>query len=113
MHPSQIFKMHRENGYAIDISISSLETKNLMLKKRIKELEETLIPLPLFSTPLAMVGSIALAPKLKGSASLITSTRGYVEKNINRRIELIIESWEMSKNMVSFGTRAHDFHEYV
>jgi hypothetical protein len=53
------------------------------------------------------------ATKLKGSASLLTSTRGYVEKNINIRMELITEAWEMSKNMVSFGTRVHDFHEYL
>ena len=36
-----------------------------------------------------------------------------MEKNINKRMELITEDWEMSKNMVSFGTRAHDFHEYL
>jgi hypothetical protein len=51
--------------------------------------------------------------KLKGSTSLLTSARGYVEKNIKRRMELITESWEMSKSMVSFGTRAHAFHEYL
>jgi len=28
-------------------------------------------------------------------------------------MELITEAWEMSKNMVSFGTRAHSFHEYL
>jgi hypothetical protein len=36
-----------------------------------------------------------------------------VEKNIKRRMELIIEAWEMSKSMVYFGTRAHAFHEYM
>jgi hypothetical protein len=36
-----------------------------------------------------------------------------VEKNIKRRMELIIEVWEMSKSMVDFGTRAHAFHEYM
>jgi hypothetical protein len=42
-----------------------------------------------------------------------TLARGYVENNINKRMELIIEAWDMSKNMVCFGTRAHDFHEYL
>ena len=28
-------------------------------------------------------------------------------------MELITESWEMSNNMVSFGTRVHAFHEYL
>jgi hypothetical protein len=36
-----------------------------------------------------------------------------VENNIKRRMELIIEAWEMSKSMVYFGTRAHAFHEYM
>jgi hypothetical protein len=36
-----------------------------------------------------------------------------VEKNIKRRMELITEAWEMSKSMVSFGTREHNFHEYL
>ena len=71
------------------------------------------MPLLLFATPLAMVGSTILAPKLKGSTSLLTLARKYVEKNINKIMKLIKSSWEMSKNMVSFGTRAHDFHEYL
>jgi hypothetical protein len=36
-----------------------------------------------------------------------------VENNIKRRMELIIESWELSKSMVSFGTRVHAFHGYL
>jgi len=71
------------------------------------------MPLPLFATPLAMIGPTAPATKLKGLASLLTSSRGYAEKNIKRRMGLITEAWEMSKSMVSFGTRAHAFHEYL
>jgi hypothetical protein len=36
-----------------------------------------------------------------------------MEKNIKRRMKLIIEAWEMSKSMVCFGTRAHAFHEHM
>jgi hypothetical protein len=89
MRPSHISKMHRATGYALENSICGLETENLMLNTRIKELEATLMPLPLFATPLAMVGSTALVPKLKGSVSLLTSALGYVENNINRIMELI------------------------
>ena len=71
------------------------------------------MPLPLLATPLEMIGPTAPVEKLKGSSSLLTLAQGYVEKNIKRRMELITESWEMSKNMVSFGTRAHAFHEYL
>jgi hypothetical protein len=113
MHPSQISQIHRATGDALENSISCLETKNVMLKEQIKELEETLMPLPLFSTPLEMVVPTTPTEKLKGSTSLLTLTRGYVEKNIRKRRELITKAWEMSKNMVSFGTREHAFHEYL
>jgi hypothetical protein len=36
-----------------------------------------------------------------------------VEYNIKKRMELITKSWEMSKNMVSFGTRENTFQEYL
>jgi hypothetical protein len=71
------------------------------------------MPLPVLASPLAMIRPTTPASKLKGSTSLLTSARGYVEKNIKKRMELIIEAWEMSKRMVSFGTRAHAFHEYL
>ena len=67
----------------------------------------------MLASPLAMIGPTTPAKKLKGSASLLTSARRYVEKNIKRRMELITEAWEMSKSMVSFGTRVHAFHEYL
>jgi hypothetical protein len=51
--------------------------------------------LPMFATPLEMVGPTATAAKLKGSRNLFTSARGYVEKNINRRMELITEAWQL------------------
>jgi hypothetical protein len=65
------------------------------------------------ASPFAIIGPTTPAAKLKGSSSLLTSSSGYVEKNIKKRMELIIEAWNMSKSMVSFGTRAHSFHEYL
>jgi hypothetical protein len=50
--------------------------------------------------------------KLKGYSSLLTSTSIYVERNIKKRMALITEAWEVSKNIVSFGLRVHAFHEY-
>jgi hypothetical protein len=76
-------------------------------------LEGALIPLPMLAIPLAMIEPTTPTKKLKGSASLLTSSRGYVENNIKKIMELIREAWEISKSMVSFGTRAHDFHEYL
>jgi hypothetical protein len=106
-------QIHRATRDSLDNSISGLEAMNVMLKERIKELEGALMPLPLFATPLEMIGPTAPVTKLKGSTSLLTSVRGYVEKKIKRRMELIVESWQMSKSMLSFGTRVHAFHEYL
>jgi hypothetical protein len=76
-------------------------------------LEEALMPLSVLASPLAMIEPTTLAEKLKESTRLLTSTRGYVEKNIKKREKLITKAWEMPKRMVSFGTRAHAFHEYL
>jgi hypothetical protein len=113
MWPSQIYKIHRETGDSLDDSIGGLEAENTKLKERIKELEDALMPLPLLASPLSIVKPTTLIVKLKGSSSLLTSARSYVEKNINKRMALITKAWEVSKNIVSFGLRAHAFHEYL
>jgi len=92
MRPSQISQFHRVTGEALDNSIGGLEVENARLKEIIKELEETLMPLPMPANPLAMIGRSTPTTKLKGSTSLLTSTRGYVEKNIKKRMELITEA---------------------
>jgi hypothetical protein len=109
----QISQTHRATRDALDDSIGGLEAENAKLKEIIKELEEALMPLPVLASPLAMIGPTTPAVKLKGYSSLLISSRGYVEKNIKKRMELITEAWEMSKNKVSFGTREHAFHEYL
>jgi hypothetical protein len=40
----------------LDDSIGGIEVENTKLKEMIKELEDTLMPLPLLSSPLAIVG---------------------------------------------------------
>jgi hypothetical protein len=47
MQPSHISRIHRPTEYSLDDSIGGLEAKNTKLKERIKELEDTLMPLPL------------------------------------------------------------------
>jgi hypothetical protein len=113
MWPSQISKIHRATGDALDDSIGGLEAENMKLKERIKELEDALMPLPLLSSPLSIVRPTTPVVKLKGSSSLLTSSRSYVERNIKKRMALITEAWEVSKNIVSFGSRVHAFHEYL
>jgi hypothetical protein len=76
-------------------------------------LEEALIPMPLLANPLAIAMPATPAAKLKGSSSLLTSCRGYVENNIKKRMELITEAWETSQTMTSLGTRAHNLLEHL
>jgi hypothetical protein len=94
MQPSQISRLHRATRDALDDSIGGIEAENARLKDRIKELEEALIPIPLLSSPLAITVPATPAAKLKGSSSLLTSCRGYVEKNIKKIMELITQAWE-------------------
>jgi hypothetical protein len=79
----------------LDDSIGGLKEENTKLKERIKELEETLMPLPLLANPLEIVGPTILTTKLKGSSSLLTSARSYVDNNIKKRMTLITEAWEI------------------
>jgi hypothetical protein len=69
-----------------------------MLKKRIKELEDALLPKPLFVEPISTLRPIDIsedAPesssKLKGASSLLTTIRKYVADNINKRVTLILD----------------------
>jgi hypothetical protein len=84
MRSSQISKIHKEIGDALDDSIDGLEAENAKLKERIRKLENALIPLPILASPLSMVKPTTLAIKLKGSSSLLTVVRSYVEKNIKK-----------------------------
>jgi hypothetical protein len=113
MQSYQISKIHRETRDALDDSIRGLEAKNTKLKERIIELEDSLMPLPILASPLSMVKPTTPIVKLKGYSSLLTSVSSYVEINIKKRMFLIKEAWEVSKNIVSFGSRLHAFHEYL
>jgi hypothetical protein len=68
-------------------------------------LEEALILVPLLAIPLEKTVSTTPPAKLKGSSSLLTSCRGYVEKNIKKIMELITQAWETSQNIASLGMR--------
>jgi hypothetical protein len=113
MRSSQIFGLHRATKDSLGNSIGVIEAEIVRLKDWIKELEEALIPMPLPYSPLAIAMLATPAAKLKGSSSLLTSCRGYVENNIKKRMELITEAWETSQTMASLGTRAHNLLEHL
>ena len=72
MRPSQVSRIHRVTNDALDDSIGGLEAENVKLKEQIKELEETLMPLPLLANPLEIFGPTMPTAKLKGSSTLFT-----------------------------------------
>jgi hypothetical protein len=112
MRSSQISKIYRETRDALDDSIGGLKEENTKLKERIRELEDALMPLPLLSSLLSIVKPTTPIVKLKGSSSLLTSTKSYVERTTKKRMTWITKAWEVSKNIIIFGSRAHAFHEY-
>jgi hypothetical protein len=52
-------------------------------------LEEALIPIPFLASILEITMPSTPVARLKGSSILLTSCRGYVEKNIKKIMELI------------------------
>jgi hypothetical protein len=60
MRPSQISKIHRATGDALDDCIGDLEAENMKLKERIKELEDALMPIPLLAN---ILSNTTLAPQ--------------------------------------------------
>jgi hypothetical protein len=72
-----------------------IEAENARLKNRIKELEEAFFPMPLLGISLKIAkprNMFTPTTNLKGSSSFFASCRGYVEKNINKRMELITKA---------------------
>jgi hypothetical protein len=72
MWPSQISRIHKATSDTLDDSMDGLEEENIKLKERIKEMEDTLIPLPLLTIPLEFFRPSTSATKIKGSLSLLT-----------------------------------------
>jgi hypothetical protein len=92
MRPSQISKIHRETSDALDDSIDGLKDENVKLKERIRELENSLMPLPILASLLSMVKPTTPTINLKGYSSLLTKFRSYVEKNIKKTMSLITKA---------------------
>ena len=83
------------------------------MKDRVKELEDSFIPMPLFLDPLAIVMPSTLGVNVKESSTILTSYKGYVENNIKKRMELVTEVWKISQTITSLGTKAHSLLELL
>jgi hypothetical protein len=62
---------------------------------------------------LAKIIPATTAVKMKVSSTLLSCSRALVENNINKRMQVVIEAWETSQNLVSFGKKANDFLEQL
>jgi hypothetical protein len=99
MQESQIYQLHMETKYSLHDFVGFIEAENARLKNRIKELEEDLFPMSLLHGSLGTTmptTTCTPSTNLKGSSSFLTSCRGYVEKNINKIMELITKALETS-----------------
>jgi hypothetical protein len=52
-------------------------------------------------------------PRLKGSSSLLMVVRKYIGDGIKKRIDLILEIWELAQSSTTFSTRVFHFKEYL
>jgi hypothetical protein len=118
--PSKIVQVHEATEEPLKESISNIEKENLILKEKIKELEATLIPRPLFVEPLNIV-QLALtledipkrSSKWKGSYSMLLAIRKNVGDRIQKRIDLIQEICELTHDFTIFGIKITHFKEYL
>ena len=63
------------------------------------------MPLPLFGSPITTIqpwkileGRLESSSRLKGTSSLLVSIRKYIRENIQKRMSLILETWELENN---------------
>jgi hypothetical protein len=111
MQASKIYELHRETRDTLHDFIGVIEAENARLNNWIKELEEAFFLMPLLGSSFEIAMPATMCTPVtnpKGSSNFLASCRRYVEKNINKRIELIAKAWETSQNMDSVGRRAHN-----
>jgi hypothetical protein len=90
-----------------------METDHANLKQHLNEFEQAFIATPKFAIPLEKIMPATTAAKMKVSSTLLAFSRALVENNINKRMQLVTESWETLQNLVSFGNKANDLLEHL
>jgi len=96
---SKISKIHMVTGNSLDISIDEMEAENERLKNKVRELENALIPPPIFARPLVFVqprmnidGLPESNLKWRGTPNLLVAVIKFVEENIKNRMPLVLEA---------------------
>jgi hypothetical protein len=102
-----ISKIHKVIGDTLDkgISIDDLEAENAKLKEKGQRIGRSCPNATSYSCkPFGITKPGTPNMKLKGSSSLLMVVRKFVEENIKKIMSLIMEAWEVSNNIVSFGS---------
>jgi hypothetical protein len=114
--PSELMQLHHSIGDALADSISEQELQTIKLKKRISELEEALSPRPLFAQPLAILSAEQTPPSTPGisrpirkALQLLNGVRLYVVDNINKRLDIIRQAWEVNTSLRDLSQRILSF----
>jgi len=120
VEPSKLLNFHFTTGDAMDNSISNKKSENVKLKKRIRELENTLNPRPLFAKALVIVtvdqthrSTPRTSMRVRKYTQLLSGVRSYVVENINKMIDIISHTWEVSTNLKSLSQRITNFTKYL
>jgi len=81
------------------MSIGYIENENVLLKDRVRALENDLMPPPLFVSPVATIQPLRTlerrpesSSRLKGTSSFLIAIRRYVSENIQKRMSLILKT---------------------
>ena len=113
-------KFHEAKRGALKFSIGYIENENEIWKYRVRELENSFTPAPLFSNPITTIkplktleGILESSSRLKGTSCLLVTIKRYVGENIQKWISLILETWDMETNFVSLGSRMAHYRQYL
>jgi hypothetical protein len=118
--PYKVMEFHEATRENLKFSIGDIENENVFLKDRVRELENSLIPPPLFVSPIAAIqplktleARLESSSILKGTSSFLAIIRRYVDDNIQKRMPLILEAWVLVTKFFSLGSRMKHFKRYL
>jgi hypothetical protein len=101
-------------------SIREQEIDNERLKKRVREIEDALSTKPLFAEPLAKMVPEEATEEIVGSRSKVTKAtkslvgiRRYIVENIDKRLGIMREAWEIIIDTSVIDGRIHAHSEYI
>jgi len=112
----KFMEFHKEIDKTLKYFINEIKKENPILKEKLKELENALLPRPFSVKPVVAIQPLygledvmETSSRLKGSSSLLTTVRKYIGDNIHKRIALILETWELGTSSGTLSTRILHF----